>query len=30
MSHVAASPDGHYLAFGQQSWDTNAWLVENF
>ena len=24
------SPDGHYLAYGQQEWNTNAWLLENF
>jgi eukaryotic-like serine/threonine-protein kinase len=24
------SPDGHYLAYGQQGWNTNAWLLENF
>jgi serine/threonine protein kinase/Tol biopolymer transport system component len=24
------SPDGHYLAYGQQEWNTNVWLLENF
>jgi Tol biopolymer transport system component len=24
------SPDGRYLAFSQQTWETNAWLLENF
>jgi Tol biopolymer transport system component len=24
------SLDGHYLAYGQQGWNTNAWLLENF
>ncbi len=24
------SPDGHYLAYGQQGWNSNAWLLENF
>jgi Tol biopolymer transport system component len=24
------SPDGRYLAFGQQTWESNAWLLENF
>ena len=25
-----ASPDGRHLAFGQQTWEDNAWLLENF
>jgi Tol biopolymer transport system component len=24
------SPDGHHLAIGQRTWETNAWLLENF
>jgi len=25
-----ASPDGHYLAYGEQGWNSNAWMLENF
>ena len=25
-----SSPDGHNLAFGQQVWNANVWLLENF
>jgi eukaryotic-like serine/threonine-protein kinase len=24
------SPDGHYLAYAQQGWNSNVWLLENF
>jgi serine/threonine protein kinase len=24
------SPDGHYLAYGEQGWNANVWLLENF
>jgi hypothetical protein len=24
------SPDGHHLAFSQVTWESNAWLLENF
>ena len=27
---VRASPDGHYLAFGKWTGETNAWLLQNF
>jgi eukaryotic-like serine/threonine-protein kinase len=27
---VRASPDGHYLAYNGQTWENNAWLLENF
>jgi len=30
LGRVVASPDGKRLAFAQQSFQTNAWLVENF
>jgi len=30
LANAAVSPDGRYLAFSQQSWDTNSWLLENF
>jgi serine/threonine protein kinase/Tol biopolymer transport system component len=30
LANAAVSPDGRYLAFTQQSWDTNSWLLENF
>jgi Tol biopolymer transport system component len=30
IGNASVSPDGRYLAFSQQSWDTNAWLLENF
>ena len=30
LTNAAVSPDGRYLAFTQQSWDTNSWLLENF
>ena len=30
VGRVIASPDGKRLAFAQQSFQTNAWLVENF
>jgi hypothetical protein len=25
-----ASPDGRYLAYGEQGWNANVWLLENF
>jgi eukaryotic-like serine/threonine-protein kinase len=25
-----ASPDGRYIAYGQQGWNANVWLLENF
>jgi WD40 repeat protein len=27
---AVSSPDGHNLAFGQQVWNANVWLLENF
>jgi len=27
---TVSSPDGHNLAFGQQVWNANVWLLENF
>lgn len=30
LSDPWSSPDGHYIAFSQQSWDSNIWLIENF
>jgi Tol biopolymer transport system component len=30
LGFALASPDGTHLAFSQQSWDTNSWLLENF
>lgn len=30
LNSALPSPDGRYLAFGQQSWDSNVWLLENF
>jgi eukaryotic-like serine/threonine-protein kinase len=30
MSAVSASPDGRHLAFGGQTFESNAWLLENF
>jgi len=30
LSAASLSPNGRYLAFTQQSWDSNAWLLENF
>ncbi len=24
------SPDGRYLAFANTTWDSNAWMIENF
>jgi serine/threonine protein kinase/Tol biopolymer transport system component len=29
MNQPVASPDGHYLAFRAQTWDSNVWLLEN-
>jgi hypothetical protein len=28
--NAVASPDGRNLVFGQQAWNNNAWLLENF
>jgi serine/threonine protein kinase len=30
LSNPIPSPDGRHLAFTQQTWETNAWLLENF
>ena len=30
LTQVVASPDGRYVAFGAQTWDSNVWLLENF
>ena len=30
LSHVRASPDGHHVAFSQLTFESNAWLIENF
>lgn len=30
MIGPVASPDGRYLAFSVQTWDSNVWLLENF
>jgi hypothetical protein len=30
LSSVFASPDGRYLAFSQQTFDSNMWLLRNF
>jgi hypothetical protein len=30
LNSALPSPDGRYVAFGQQSWDSNVWLLENF
>lgn len=30
LNSALPSRDGRYLAFGQQSWDSNVWLLENF
>ncbi len=30
LGSLCPSPDGRYLAFAQQTWDSNAWLLENF
>jgi eukaryotic-like serine/threonine-protein kinase len=30
MNSPIASPDGRYLAFTAQTWDSNVWLLENF
>ena len=30
LSVPVASPDGNYLAFGEQTWESNAWMLENF
>lgn len=30
LNQVIASPDGRYLAFKAQSWDSNVWLLERF
>ena len=30
LSFAYPSPDGRHLAFGQQTFETNAWLLENF
>jgi hypothetical protein len=27
---AVTSPDGHNLAFGQEVWNANVWLLENF
>jgi Tol biopolymer transport system component len=28
--HPIVSPDGRYLAYGEQGWSSNVWLLENF
>jgi eukaryotic-like serine/threonine-protein kinase len=28
MNDLVASPDGHYLAFRAQTWDSNVWLLD--
>ena len=30
LNNSLPSPDGRHLAFSQQTWETNAWLLENF
>ena len=30
LGYLALSPDGHHLAYAQQTFDVNAWLLENF
>jgi Tol biopolymer transport system component len=30
VGYPCPSPDGRYLAFSQRTWETNAWLLENF
>jgi Tol biopolymer transport system component len=30
VGYPCPSPDGHHLAFSQQTFETNAWLLENF
>jgi eukaryotic-like serine/threonine-protein kinase len=30
LNGIATSPDGRYLAFGAQTWDSNVWLLEGF
>lgn len=30
MNGIQASPDGRYLAFAAQTWDSNVWLLQNF
>jgi serine/threonine protein kinase/Tol biopolymer transport system component len=30
LSNATVSPDGRHLAYSQQSYDTNSWLLENF
>lgn len=30
FGNIAPSPDGRYLAFSQQTFENNAWLLENF
>ena len=30
LSSPKPSPDGRYLAYSQQTFETNAWLLENF
>lgn len=30
LNSAYPSPDGHHLAFGQQTFESNAWLLENF
>ena len=30
LNQVIASPDGRYLAFKAQNWDSNVWLLERF
>jgi serine/threonine protein kinase len=30
LQNPRPSPDGHHLAFSQRTWESNAWLLENF
>jgi hypothetical protein len=30
LHNLMPSPDGKYLAFEGGTWDSNAWMIENF
>jgi hypothetical protein len=30
MQNPLPSPDGRYLAFNAETWDSNVWMLENF
>jgi len=30
LENPLPSPDGKYLAFQGQTWDSNVWLIDNF